>query len=119
VYKAAVATACKGVGVSSSRIKFSAPVGIIKFIERLGAADVSTLLFFFPALFIPCATPTLSRPQLFIDTVPLGAHTVAMDGLALGTPLIAVPGKLYAHRVSSSILAAAGGNRISICVADV
>jgi hypothetical protein len=47
-------------------------------------------------------------PQLFIDTMPLGAHTVAMDCLAIGTPLLAVAGTLYAHRVSSSILAAAG-----------
>ena len=31
-----------------------------------------------------------------------------MDSLALGTPLVAVAGTLYAHRVSSSILAAAG-----------
>jgi hypothetical protein len=31
-----------------------------------------------------------------------------MDSLALGTPLVAVAGALYAHRVSSSILAAAG-----------
>lgn len=31
-----------------------------------------------------------------------------MDSLALGTPIVAVAGTLYAHRVSASILAAAG-----------
>ena len=100
VYRTAVAAACRGVGVNSSRVKFSPPVGIIKFVERLGAADVSAL----------CRSAPLPHPstQLFIDTFPLGAHTVAMDSLTLGTPLVAVPGKLYAHRVSASILAAAG-----------
>ena len=102
--------ACARVGVNSSRIKFSPPVGIIKFIERLGAADVSALQ---PPLYYlqPCpvtASVAHSAPQLFIDTVPLGAHTVAMDSLALGTPVAAVAGMLYAHRVSTSILAAAG-----------
>ena len=61
-----------------------------------------------------CAHASLTPPQLFIDTVPLGAHTVAMDCLALGTPLVAVAGKLYAHRVSSSILAAAGALNVGM-----
>jgi predicted O-linked N-acetylglucosamine transferase (SPINDLY family) len=119
VYRAAVLAACRRLGVSSSRILFSAPVGIIDFVERLGAADVSQHFFLFPnpsPLFSPAALPRARPPppppsplrQLFIDTVPLGAHTVAMDALALGTPIVAVAGTLYAHRVSSSILAAAG-----------
>jgi predicted O-linked N-acetylglucosamine transferase (SPINDLY family) len=95
-----VAAACKRAGGSSSRIKFSPPVGIIEFVERLGAADVGTPL--------PVPPLTHSALQLFVDTLPLGAHTVAMDSLALGTPVVAVAGTLYAHRVSSSILAAAG-----------
>jgi hypothetical protein len=135
-----VTAACARVGVNSSRIKFSPPVGIIKFIERLGAADVSAfrrpsiaapplycsaapLLQRRPSIAAPplycSAAPLLqpcrdsasvahSAPQLFIDTVPLGAHTVAMDSLALGTPVAAVAGTLYAHRVSTSILVAAG-----------
>jgi protein O-GlcNAc transferase len=45
VYRAAVASACAREGVGSSRIKFSPPVGIIQFVERLGAADVSSFLF--------------------------------------------------------------------------
>jgi len=59
--------------------------------------------------------------QLFIDTVPLGAHTVAMDCLALGTPLVTVAGNLYAHRVSASILAAAGTLNVGmqLCVLQV
>jgi predicted O-linked N-acetylglucosamine transferase (SPINDLY family) len=62
---------------------------------------------------------SLNLAQLFIDTVPLGAHTVAMDCLAIGTPVVAVAGALYAHRVSSSILAAAGtpGQRRRRCSA--
>jgi hypothetical protein len=54
VYRAAVSAACRHVGVSSARIKFSPPVGIIKFVERLGAADVRArkhhLSSFLPAL---------------------------------------------------------------------
>ena len=123
VYRAAVSAACRHVGVSSARIKFSPPVGIIKFVERLGAADVRArkhrLSYFLPAL--SHASPPPPTPlQLFIDTVPLGAHTVAMDCLALGTPLAAVAGRLYAHRVSSSILAAAGalsvGVQMCVCI---
>jgi protein O-GlcNAc transferase len=115
VYRAAVLVACRRLGVSSSRILFSAPVGIIEFVERLGAADVSQYFFYSQirlrcilTLLFPSLPPPPPLRQLFIDTVPLGAHTVAMDALALGTPIVAVAGTLYAHRVSSSILAAAG-----------
>ena len=113
VYRAAVLAACRRLGVSSSRILFSPPVGIIEFAERLGAADVSPYIFIPNSVSPLCSHAALSPSplsprQLFIDTVPLGAHTVAMDALALGTPIVAVAGTLYAHRVSSSILAAAG-----------
>jgi protein O-GlcNAc transferase len=40
-YRAAVLAQCRRLRVDSSRVLFAPPVGIIDFVERLGAADVS------------------------------------------------------------------------------
>lgn len=46
--------------------------------------------------------------DLFLDTAPYGAHTSASDALWSGVPLVALAGRSFAARVSSSILTAAG-----------
>jgi predicted O-linked N-acetylglucosamine transferase (SPINDLY family) len=46
--------------------------------------------------------------DLLLDTWPCGAHTTASDALWMGLPVVALRGRAFAARVSSSILQAAG-----------
>lgn len=46
--------------------------------------------------------------DLFLDTVPYGAHTTASDALWMGVPLITFSGRCFASRVCGSLLRAAG-----------
>jgi predicted O-linked N-acetylglucosamine transferase (SPINDLY family) len=46
--------------------------------------------------------------DLFIDTVPYGAHTTASDALWMGVPLVTLSGRSFASRVCGSLLRAAG-----------
>lgn len=72
-------------GVASDRLLFAAGVsGHHNHISRLGVAD------------------------LFLDTFPYGAHATATDALTAGVPVLTVPGKSFATRVCSSMLASAG-----------
>lgn len=52
--------------------------------------------------------------DLFLDTVPYGAHTTASDALWMGVPILTVPGRSFASRVCASLLHAAGLNDL-IC----
>lgn len=45
-------------------------------------------------------------PDLALDTYPINAHTVAMDYLWMGTPLLTMAGEGWASRVASSVLSA-------------
>jgi predicted O-linked N-acetylglucosamine transferase (SPINDLY family) len=42
--------------------------------------------------------------DLFLDTFPYNAHTTASDALWVGLPILSVPGKSFASRVSASLL---------------
>lgn len=46
--------------------------------------------------------------DLFLDTFPYGAHSTAADAITMGLPVLTVPGKTFASRFCSSIVAAAG-----------
>lgn len=46
--------------------------------------------------------------DMFIDTVPYGAHTTASDALWMGVPLVTLSGRSFASRVCGSLLRAAG-----------
>ncbi|MGQ9366074.1 O-linked N-acetylglucosamine transferase, SPINDLY family protein [Azospirillum sp. A39] len=46
--------------------------------------------------------------DLFLDTVPVGAHTTASDALWAGLPVLTVCGRSFAGRVAASLLRAAG-----------
>jgi predicted O-linked N-acetylglucosamine transferase (SPINDLY family) len=46
--------------------------------------------------------------DLLLDTWPYSAHTTASDALWMGLPVVALCGRSFASRVSSSILRAAG-----------
>ena len=46
--------------------------------------------------------------DLFLDTLPYGAHTAARDALFSGVPLVTCLGMTFAGRVAASVLEAAG-----------
>ena len=46
----------------------------------------------------------IALADIFIDTFPYNAHTTASDTIRMGVPIIALMGKSFASRVSSSIL---------------
>jgi len=46
--------------------------------------------------------------DLFLDTLPYGAHTTASDALWTGLPVLTCRGATFAGRVGASLLAAAG-----------
>jgi predicted O-linked N-acetylglucosamine transferase (SPINDLY family) len=55
--------------------------------------------------------PHLARHRLadlFLDTLPYGAHTTGVDALRAGLPLVTLLGKAFAGRVAASLLIATG-----------
>ena len=46
----------------------------------------------------------IALADIFLDTFPYNAHTTASDTIRMGVPIIALRGKSFASRVSSSIL---------------
>lgn len=46
--------------------------------------------------------------DLFLDTLPYGAHTTASDALWMGVPVITYSGRCFASRVCGSLVRAAG-----------
>ena len=50
----------------------------------------------------------LGRCDLFLDTLTYGAHTVGLDALYMGLPIITVAGGQMANRVGASMMTAVG-----------
>ena len=46
--------------------------------------------------------------DLFLDTMPYGAHTTAADSLWMGVPILTLAGRSFASRVCASVVRAAG-----------
>jgi len=46
--------------------------------------------------------------DLFLDTLPVGAHTTASDALWAGLPVLTIAGATFAGRVAASLLTAIG-----------
>jgi len=46
--------------------------------------------------------------DLFLDSLPYGAHTTAADSLWMGVPILTLPGRSFAARVCASVVTAAG-----------
>ncbi|NLS06560.1 glycosyl transferase [Rhizobium sp. P32RR-XVIII] len=71
-------------GVAAERLIFAAKAPNPQHLARIGLAD------------------------LFLDTFPYGAHSTAADAITMGLPVLTFPGKTFAARFCSSIVAAAG-----------
>jgi len=50
----------------------------------------------------------LANADLFLDTLPVNAHTTASDALWAGVPLVTCPGDSFVARVAASLLTAVG-----------
>jgi len=72
--------------------------------------------------------PTLPNPEhlarfrladVFLDTLPYNAHTLASDALWAGCPVITCAGDTFASRVAGSLLRAVGlPELVTSCLAD-
>ena len=71
-------------GVSGTRLIFAPPLPLTDHLTRHRAAD------------------------LFLDTLPCGAHTTASDALWMGLPVLSLAGESLAARVAASLLTAIG-----------
>lgn len=78
-------------GVAPERIMFSERVAPDIYLARLGAAD------------------------LFLDTAPYNAGTIASDALRMGLPVLTLRGQSFAGRMAASLLTAIG---VPDCIAD-
>jgi protein O-GlcNAc transferase len=71
-------------GIDPARLVFAKPVAMEGHIARHGCADI------------------------FLDTLPYGAHTTGADALWAGVPVITCTGQSWASRVGASLLHAVG-----------
>lgn len=65
-------------------------------------------LVFAPKLANPLHLARYPLADLFLDTVPYGAHTTASDALWMGVPVLTLSGRAFASRVCGSLVRAAG-----------
>jgi len=65
-------------------------------------------LVFAPRAKLPAHLARQRRADLFLDTLPVNAHTTASDALWAGLPVLTCAGSTFAGRVAGSLLHAAG-----------
>lgn len=65
-------------------------------------------IVFAPRLANPLHLARYPLADLFLDTVPYGAHTTASDALWMGVPVLTLSGRSFASRVCGSLVRAAG-----------
>lgn len=65
-------------------------------------------LFFAPKLPNPRHLARYPLADLFLDSVPYGAHTTASDALWMGVPVLTWSGRCFSSRVCGSLLRSAG-----------
>ncbi len=56
--------------------------------------------------------------DLFLDSMPYGAHTTAADSLWMNVPILTLPGRSFASRVCTSLIRAAGIGELECSSAD-
>ena len=75
-------------------------------------------------MFAPRTSPSdylayLAAADLFLDTYPYNAGTVASDAIRMHLPLVTLSGRSFAWRMAGRLLAALGGhNGIAVTVQD-
>jgi predicted O-linked N-acetylglucosamine transferase (SPINDLY family) len=65
-------------------------------------------IIFSPGIDTPLHLARQRAADLFLDTLPINAHTTASDALWAGLPVLTCHGPTFAARVAASLLAAAG-----------
>ena len=65
-------------------------------------------LIFAPKISSSMHLARLKQADLFLDTLPINAHTTACDALWAGVPVVTCTGKTFASRVAASVLNAVG-----------
>jgi predicted O-linked N-acetylglucosamine transferase (SPINDLY family) len=65
-------------------------------------------LIYAPKLPLPEHLARLSLADLFLDTLPVNAHTTASEALWVGLPVLTCAGEAFIGRVAGSLLAAVG-----------
>ena len=86
--------AAQAAAVDSNRLVFAAPAPVAEHLARMGAADV------------------------FLDTWPVSAHTLASDAMRAGLPLVTLAGVAFASRVAASVLGVVGLPDLACADAD-
>jgi predicted O-linked N-acetylglucosamine transferase (SPINDLY family) len=81
-------------GVDPQRLVFADRIGNSEHVARYALAD------------------------LFLDTLPYGAHTTASDALWMGVPILTLPGRGFASRVCASLVKAAGAPEFICSTSD-
>ncbi len=85
------------------------PVSRRNFIERWAARGLAPeRLIFAPRVDPDRYRSRMALADLFLDTTPYNAGTIASDALRMGLPLLTLQGKAFAARMASSILTAIG-----------
>lgn len=56
--------------------------------------------------------------DLFLDSMPYGAHTTAADSLWMNVPIVTWPGRSFASRVCASLVRAAGAPELACASVD-
>lgn len=85
--------------------------------ESLGVAGQR--IVFAPRLPLPEHLARLALADLFLDTLPINAHTTASDALWSGLPVVTCSGHSFASRVAGSLLHAVGlPDLVTECMVD-
>ena len=79
---------------------------LVAHFERAGVA--AARIIFAPRLANPLHLARYPLADLFLDTVPYGAHTTASDALWMAVPVLTLSGRSFASRVCGSLVRAAG-----------
>ena len=82
LFETSLRAAAQAVGVDAGRLIFGPQLPVAQHVARLAAGD------------------------LFLDSLPYGAHTTASDALWAGLPLLTCRGRAFAGRVGASLLTA-------------
>jgi len=82
--------------------------------EALSRGVDPARLFWAPNVPLADHIARIQAADLFLDTIPVNAHTTASDALWAGVPVLTLLGDCFASRVAASLLAAAGVSNLIV-----